>query len=104
MPTSMDRRQFGKTLSALIASTGLAAASQTTSAAQQADQPAQPPSEADLFLQVVKARWGERLSKEQLKELRKQIEQDLGGSKRLSAFPLTNADEPAPVFAAYRSS
>lgn len=44
----------------------------------------------------------ERLGEAELQEVRRQIQAMLVRSRVLSSFPLTNADEPATQFAAYR--
>ncbi len=46
----------------------------------------------------------ERLGESELQEVRRQIQVMLGRSKVLSEFPLSNGDEPAVSFAAYRSA
>lgn len=62
-----------------------------------------PQSEEDLYLALVKQLDPQRLQPEHLKKIRDDIAAQLVRSKRLSNFPLTNADEPAPVFAAWRA-
>ena len=60
-------------------------------------------SEAELLLDLVRRIDADRLQREHLDQLRGDLELNLQRSKVLSAFALTNADEPAPVFAAWRS-
>lgn len=57
----------------------------------------------DLLLDLIRRVDPERLKSEHLEQLRGDVELNLRRSKTLSAFALTNADEPAPVFAAWRS-
>lgn len=57
----------------------------------------------ELFLELVKRIDPDRLNSEHLDQLRNDLAVNLQRSARLSAFALTNADEPAPVFAAWRS-
>jgi hypothetical protein len=63
----------------------------------------QPPSPAQWILELVKQQYPQRLEAEHLQRIAKDIETNLARSKTLSSYPLTNADEPAPVFGAYRS-
>lgn len=57
----------------------------------------------ELLLELVKRIDPQRLKSEHLDLVRADLEANLQRSARLSAFPLTNADEPAPVFAAWRA-
>lgn len=56
----------------------------------------------DLILELVKREHPKNLNDEYLAQIRREIAQQQARSRVLSAFPLTNADEPAPVFRAYR--
>jgi hypothetical protein len=56
----------------------------------------------DLILELVKREYPKNLNEQHLTHIRREIEQQQARSRVLSAFPLTNADEPAPVFRAYR--
>jgi hypothetical protein len=58
---------------------------------------------ADRLLDLVKQIYPENLDEAKVAQIRAQIEHHMSRSKVLSAFPLTNADEPAPIFAAWRS-
>lgn len=60
-------------------------------------------SEPELLLELLRRIDAERLKREHLDQLRGDLELNLQRSKVLSAFAMTNADEPAPVFAAWRS-
>jgi hypothetical protein len=92
------RREFGKTLVGLavapmIVPIGLAVA----------DEPkpgefVPPANQTDALLAVVQHRFGQFLSPDQLKEVRKSIEESLKGAERLRKFPLKNGDEPAFTF------
>ncbi|HEX5445104.1 MAG TPA: hypothetical protein VFW87_14795 [Pirellulales bacterium] len=62
-----------------------------------------PQREEDLYLALVSRLDADRLQPEHLQEIRKEIGAHLARSKRLSDFPLMNADEPAPVYSAYRA-
>lgn len=60
-------------------------------------------SPADLLLALVKQLDRERLEEEHLALLRLDLESNLRRSALLSSFALTNADEPAPIFYAWRA-
>ena len=105
-----DRRDFAKRLS-----TGAVAASLARSAilidAHAAEPAAKtddsknpgPPTPEDLYLALVRQIDPEHLRPEHLAGIRGDIASYLARSKRLSSFPLTNADEPAPVYSAWRA-
>jgi hypothetical protein len=57
----------------------------------------------ELLLALVKQADPDRLKSEHLEQLRLDLQLNLLRSAVLSSFPLTNADEPAPIFAAWRS-
>jgi hypothetical protein len=65
--------------------------------------PARDPGEVDLLHALVRHRYGDRLTAEQLAALRQAIEAiaDLGAAVR--AVPLTNADEPLAPFTPFRA-
>src|SRR5262245_51406599 len=98
----IDRRRFGTTLAA----GAMTAAPLAVQAAAGEPAPAAPAAaaadSAGLVLQRVAQEYPDRLEPEHLEQIRRQIERHQAVSKVLSGFPLTNADEPATVFAAYR--
>lgn len=53
---------------------------------------------AELVVETLAARFPGRFSAEEREKLRGQVKEMLAASTRLRAFPLTNADEPAPIF------
>jgi len=57
----------------------------------------------DLVLELVKRFYPKNLDEAKLGQIRGQIEHHMSRSRVLSAIPLTNADEPATVFAAWRA-
>jgi hypothetical protein len=59
--------------------------------------------EVDTMLALVRERYGSRLDAEQLAGVRTAIEAIVRASRALRAVRLTNADEPAQPFAAYRA-
>lgn len=107
---SLDRRSFAKRIvgGAVAAPLAVPAITEDVDAAESkqpsASNSAPPPPRAeDLYLALVEQLDPERLQPEHLKKIRDDIAAQLARSKRLSCFPLTNADEPAPVFAAWRA-
>ena len=111
----VNRRDFAKRV-AVGATLPLSATLETASAAadqkpQQTEtpqpektQPAKPPSQAELLLEVVKQRYpGKQLDKSVLSSIRNDLRSDIARSKVLSSFSLKTSDEPRFVFAAYRN-
>ena len=97
MNEPIDRRDFARELAAAAASsTALLGGSSLA-----ADDP-KSPATADQLLAILKARFPDRLSDEQWKEVRGKLEAQLKASQTLSEFKLQNSDEPATVFAVYR--
>jgi hypothetical protein len=101
-PPTIDRRNFAARLTGVVAALGgpLAVADEPK-VAETSDLTAVAPME--LLLELIKRIDPERLKAEHLELLRADLAGNHERSARLSAFPLTNADEPAPVFAAWRS-
>jgi hypothetical protein len=62
------------------------------------------PVAADQLLAMLRARFPDRLNEEQWNHVRSKIEGQLRAAEELRKFKLTNANEPATVFAAYRRS
>jgi hypothetical protein len=104
---SLPRRTFiGQAAAGMAAlagavASGAAAATEEKPAENAADLAAAKP--ADLLLAMVKQLDPERLNEEHLALLKVDVELNLRRSALLSRFPLTNADEPAPVFRAWRA-
>ena len=61
-----------------------------------------PDREADALFEIVRLRYGDRLTEVQLDELRKIVAAQLEAARALRAVALTNADEPMQPFAPYR--
>jgi hypothetical protein len=59
--------------------------------------------EVETLLGLVRERYGSRLDADQLAGVRTAIEGIVRASRALRAVRLTNADEPAQPFAAYRA-
>ena len=64
---------------------------------------AKPDPEADALFEIVRVRYGDRLTPAQLDELRKIVAAQLEAARTLRAVPLSNADEPMQPFAPYRA-
>lgn len=98
---SVSRREFGKRV-AVGPLVGCAANAGVPSGdTEKTTAPAREP--ADLLLDVVTTRYPHaKLDKTARAGIRSEIAQTLRQSKTLSDFPLTNADEPGFLFAAYR--
>lgn len=105
----VDRRTFAKQLAAgSLAAAPLAIAALPAKADEPNKAPPQAPADKplspeELALKLIQQLYPHPLDETQLAEIQKQIAEDQRRSKTLSSFPLTNADEPAPVFAAWRS-
>ncbi len=124
----LDRRSFARRLAGTALTTAVTASLATTAAPRAAadDKPQapaadvnapddvnapaepkapqalvdQPPTE--LLLALVRQKYPHPLTAEQADAIRSQLAWYWQRSAVLSSFPLTNADEPAPIFAAYR--
>jgi len=59
--------------------------------------------ETDTLFEIVRQRYGARLTSEQLDDLRKIVRGQVDAARALRAVRLTNADEPYQRFAAYMS-
>jgi hypothetical protein len=101
---SLSRREFAGRIAAgaavpLVAAGARAAAAE---APQKADDP-KPPSPVERMLELIRHQYPDaRLDDAGIAEIREELEAQVARSARLSAFPLTNADEPGFVFKAYR--
>jgi hypothetical protein len=64
--------------------------------------PTEEPSEADLLFAVVRRRYAERLTAEELDALRRSVDEVTRLAEALRAVRLSNADEPFQRFEPYR--
>lgn len=64
--------------------------------------PTKPDPEGDALFEIVRQRYGARLTPEQLEELREIVQAQVEAARALHAVRLTNADEPMQPFAPYR--
>ena len=58
--------------------------------------------ETRILLELVKKRYGDRLTEEQIEAVEKQIKNNLETAEKLRSVELENADEPYNVFKPYR--
>jgi len=65
--------------------------------------PADAQAEIDLLMDLVRRRYGDRLSAEQLEGVRKGLQGVVEGARALRAVVLKNADEPFQPFVPFRS-
>ena len=66
-------------------------------------EPTKPDPETDALFDIVRRRYGDSLTPEQLDELRKIVKAQVESARALRAMRLTNADEPMQPFAPYRA-
>lgn len=95
------RRQFTKAVATTLAAATLAQA-QTPAKTKEPKEPAaqeqQPSSLVAAYLEVARSRFGDKLSPEQLEQLKKELDGYLRNSDRLRAVKLQNGDEPDFIF------
>lgn len=104
---TVNRRDFAQHLAVGL---GLTAVTATTTAAQEPDKtekkdpPPRPPTPAELILTgIVQQYPSEHYTDDVIEGIFGDIRGDLARGRELSKFPLQNSDEPAFIFAAYRS-
>ncbi len=66
-------------------------------------EPTKPDPEADALFEIVRQRYGDRLTRGQLDEVRKIVQAQVEAARALRAMRLANADEPMQPFAPYRA-
>jgi hypothetical protein len=95
-----SRREFNKTLAALAAAS--LSPAMTQSAAQEPSPAKSNPraGTAEALMEIVRLRYGEYLSDEQIKEVQRSLQRSLDSAARLKQFKLANSDEPAFTFSA----
>lgn len=107
-PRAIDRRAFMQMTAAAAAATAaglVPAASSAPSPAPSVPAAPSPPEapaalsdDARALTAMLQRRFENRLSPEQWEAVARDFESDLGVSRRLRAFPVTNADEPDSTF------
>ena len=113
-PDPVNRRDFARTLAAATAATTLQANADDKKP-KQTDKPEpkpepkratkpdpEPPPPAALLLETIRQRYPDKRLEDQdvLQGIYTDLRSDLARSRRLSSFPLENADEPGFLFAA----
>jgi hypothetical protein len=71
---------------------------------EKTEEPPRPRSEVDARMDLILARYGKSLDEEARKSVRAEVESIVRRAETLRKFPLTNGDEPFPVFTPYRAS
>lgn len=66
-------------------------------------EPEKPDRETDALFEIVRQRYGDRLTPQQQDEVRKMIGAQVESARALRAVRLSNADEPMQPFAPYRA-
>jgi hypothetical protein len=56
------------------------------------------PTEADILFTLIKTRYGDRVTSEELEEMRKSLAAILDGAAAMRAIKLENGDEPHQFF------
>jgi hypothetical protein len=107
-----SRRQFAKSIAATIVAAPLAASlikGQTPTKPKEATappnpQPAQTPQKpsplTEAYAEVARVRFGEKLTTEQMEQIKKDLDGNVRNADRLRAVKLKNADEPDFIFSA----
>jgi len=65
-------------------------------------EPTKPDPEADALFEIVRQRYGDRLTPSLMDEVRTIVQAQVEAARALRAMRLTNADEPMQPFAPYR--
>ncbi|MDZ4689016.1 MAG: hypothetical protein SH850_28405 [Planctomycetaceae bacterium] len=103
----LPRREFGRLLTAGIGGVALGMSGETHLATAQeppvAEKPKPPSMAALIHAQIVADCPSEHWDDATLESLMGDIRGDLARGRTLKTVPLTNADEPGPIFAAYRT-
>jgi len=99
------RREFLKTLAATAIAPSMLSIrdeeeARSVAPQQRPPQPLTPSAAAEALGELVRVRYGQFLTAEQLAEVTRQIERNLRSAERLRHVALTNADEPDVIFRA----
>jgi hypothetical protein len=66
-------------------------------------EPAKPDPEVEALFEIVRQRYGDRLTPSLMDEVRTIVQAQVEAARALRAMLLTNADEPMQPFAPYRA-
>ncbi len=107
-PAATSRRRFATALAvaagAPILGRALPLAGQaapvpaTAPAPSPSPTPAPPPAALEPMMQLVKAKYGQHLTPEQMEGVRKSVERSILNAERMTKMPLANSDEPDIVY------
>jgi hypothetical protein len=107
-----SRRQFAKSIATTFVAAPLAASLVTAQTPTKPREAAAPPSPqpsptpqkptplAEAYAEVARTRFGEKLTPEQLEQIKKDLDGNIRNADRLRAVKLKNADEPDFIFSA----
>lgn len=107
-----SRRRFAKAVATTLVAAPLASRIARAQKPTGSKEPAAPPNPqsgaqpqklsptAQAYAEVVRARFGERLTEEQFEQVKKDLEANVQSAERLRAVKLKNEDEPDFVFSA----
>ena len=103
-----SRRRFAKSVAATLVAAPLASRLAEAQTPAKPKEPAAPPQQstvpqepspiAEAYLSVARARFGDKLSPEQLEQIKKDLDGNVRTTERLRAVKLKNGDEPDFVF------
>ncbi|HEY0375720.1 MAG TPA: hypothetical protein VGC87_02050 [Pyrinomonadaceae bacterium] len=96
-----SRRRFAKSIAATLVAAPLAArlaGAQTPAKPTEPTAPQELSPTAEAYLSVARARFGDKLSPEQLEQIKKDLDGNVRTTERLRAVKLKNGDEPDFVF------
>lgn len=105
-----SRRGFTKAVATTLVAAPLASSLARAQKSGGTKEPAAPPNPpaatqaqkpsplAEAYAEVARARFGERLTPEELEQVKKDLESNLQASERLRAIKLNNEDEPDFMF------
>jgi len=108
--TKTSRRQFAKSVATTLIAAPLAASivkSQTPTRPKEPTAPPGPQSSqvpqkpsplAEAYAEVARVRFGEKLSSEQVEQVKKDLDGNVRNAERLRGVKLKNADEPDFIF------
>jgi hypothetical protein len=99
----LNRREFASRFAAGATAPLIATVAGEAAAQSQKLDTAKPPSPVERMLELIRQQYpDQRLDDAAIAEIREELESQVTRSARLSAFPLSNADEPGFAFKAFR--
>ncbi len=92
-----SRRDFAKNL-AFAAASPLISTSETAQAQEAKSSKEKPPGVSEAWTELVRVRFGQHLTPDQLKEIKKSMEEKQRAAETMKKVKLQNGDEPAFIF------